>query len=129
MPKLWLKPRLVARYARQRTDKMPQKTEFTRPKIWFRRNLRAVPTGWAGGNCSACIFRGDMQYCNKLACLYMPDSDDIESVYWVSRETHASIGLWPELTRFFDTVPKQKIRDISSSVVTQAVLESRQKAK
>ncbi len=108
---------------------MPQQTEFSRPKTWFVRNLRAVPTGWAGGNCSACVFRGYTQYCEKLACLYMTDSDDIESVYWVSRETHANIGLWPELTRFFDTVPKQKIRDISSSVVTKAVLESRQKNK
>ncbi|MBR4624629.1 MAG: hypothetical protein IKO56_03725, partial [Alphaproteobacteria bacterium] len=69
---------------------------------------------------------------NKLVCSCFLDPNDslnMESVYWIGRETHANIGTWTELVDFFNTVPKQKIREISNSVVTKAVLEARQKNK
>lgn len=109
---------------------MEQKYKY--PKNWFKHNLIAVPTGFPGGNCSACLFRDAEKYCNKLVCSCFLDPNDslnMESVYWIGRETHANIGTWTELVDFFNTVPKQKIRYISSSVVTKAVLEARQKNK
>lgn len=105
---------------------MVKKIEYKYPRNWFKHNLIAVPTGFAGGNCSACLFRNNAQkYCECLACTYVdmsPDSEYIESVYWVGRETHANIGAWSELRKFFAVTPKQKIRDISNDIMTKAVL-------
>ncbi len=95
------------------------------PKNWFKHNLIPVPTGFAGGNCSACVFRNNASFCEKLACVYVDMSDEseyIESVYWRARDMHANIGMWPDLIKFFDTTPKQKIRDISNEIVKKAVL-------
>ncbi len=102
---------------------MPKKTEYKYPKNWFKHNLVAIPTGFAGGNCSACLFRNNAPlYCNKLSCTYIIDSDYIESVYWVARSTHANVAMWPELVKFFETTPKQKIRAISNEILTKAIL-------
>ena len=102
---------------------MTTKTEYKYPKNWFKHNLIAIPTGLAGGNCSACLFYNNAPlYCNKLACLYIVDSDCIESVYWVARDNHANIAMWPELVKFFATTTKQRIRDISLDILTKAVL-------
>ena len=102
---------------------MVQKTEYKYPKNWFKHNLKPIPTGFAGGNCSACVFRNNApKYCEKLACVCYIDSDHIESVYWVARETHANIAMWTELNEFFRTVPKQKIRTISNDIVMKTVL-------
>ena len=95
------------------------------PKNWFKHNLIPVPTGFAGGNCSACVFRNNKTFCEKLACVYIDmsnESDYIESVYWRARGTYANIAMWPELVKFFDTTPKQRIRDISNDIMTKAVL-------
>ena len=100
--------------------------EYKYPKNWFKHNLIAMPTGFAGGNCSACLFRNNAPlYCNKLTCTYIIDSDYIESVYWVARNTHANIAMWPELVNFFNTVPKQRIRKISNDILTKAVLSKK----
>ncbi|MFQ6760096.1 MAG: hypothetical protein ACLRFM_01680 [Alphaproteobacteria bacterium] len=99
--------------------------QYKYPKNWFKHNLIAVPTGFAGGNCSACIFRNAEKYCNKLVCSCFLDPNDslnMESVYWIGRETHANIGTWTELVDFFNTVPKQKIREISNDIKNRAVL-------
>lgn len=105
---------------------MIKKKEYKYPKNWFKHNLMAVPTGFAGGNCSACLFRNNVpEFCNKLACTYIKDSDNIESVYWVSRETHANIAMWHELIKFFETTPKQRIREISNDILTKAVLSKK----
>ena len=95
------------------------------PKNWFKHNLIPVPTGTTGGNCSACIFRNNKPYCEMMSCTYIDMSDEsdyIESVYWIGSETHANIGMWPELRKFFDTMPKQRLRDISGDIMTKAVL-------
>ena len=100
-------------------------TKYKYPKNWFKHNLIPVPTGMVGGNCSACLFRNAEKYCECLACTFTnvpPYFDCVESVYWVGRETHANIGTWPELRKFFDTTPKQRIRDISNDVMVKAVL-------
>ena len=100
---------------------MEQKYKY--PKNWFKHNLIAVPTGFPGGNCSACLFRNNAPlYCNKLSCTYIIDSNNIESVYWVARDTHANIAMWPELIKFFETTPKQRIRTISNDILTKAIL-------
>lgn len=99
--------------------------QYKYPKNWFKHNLIAVPTGFAGGNCSACIFRNAQKYCEKMSCTYVDsaaDSLDVESVYWIGRETHANIGTWTELVDFFNTVPKQKIREISNDIKNRAIL-------
>ena len=102
---------------------MATKTEYKYPKNWFKHNLMAIPTGFAGGNCSACLFRNNAPlYCNKMSCTYIIDSDCIESVYWVARDIHANIAMWPELIKFFETTSKQKIRAISNDILTKAVL-------
>ena len=101
------------------------KKTYKYPKNWFKHNLIPVPTGLAGGNCSACIFRNNEPCCEKLACTYIDvgcETDYIESVYWIGSEKHANIAAWPELIKFFDTTPKQKIRDISTEIVKKAVL-------
>lgn len=106
--------------------------QYKYPKNWFKHNLIAVPTGFAGGNCSACIFRNAEKYCNKLVCSCFLDPNDslnMESVYWIGRETHANIGTWTELRNFFETTPKQKIRAMSNDIAIKAVLEARQKNK
>ena len=105
---------------------MIKKKEYKYPKNWFKHNLIAVPTGFAGGNCSACLFRNNVPvFCNKLACTYIKDSDNIESVYWVARNTHANVAVWPELIKFFETTPKQRIREISNDILTKAVLSKK----
>ncbi len=98
--------------------------QYKYPKNWFKYNLIAIPTGFAGGNCSACFFRNNApKYCEKLVCLYMAqDSDYMESVYWISVDTHANVAMWPELVNFFDTLPKQRTRAISNDIMTKAVL-------
>ena len=104
---------------------MAKKKEYKYPKNWFKHNLTPVLTSTAIGNCSACIFRNCKSYCEKLSCVYIEMSDEsdyIESVYWIGYETHANVGMWPELRRFFDTTPKQRIRDISCDIVAKVVL-------
>ena len=104
---------------------MAIKAKYKYPKNWFKHNLIAVPTDFVGGNCSACFFRNARKYCECLACTYikMPqDPDYIASVYWIARETHMHAGMWPELVNFFNTTPKQKIRDISNDIMIKAVL-------
>ena len=62
---------------------MAKTTEYKYPKNWFKHNLTAVPSGLAGGNCSACLFRNYPKYCEKLVCTYLDfssDPDYIESV-------------------------------------------------
>ena len=107
--------------------------KYKYPKNWFKHNLIPVPTGSPIGNCSACLFRNNApKYCEYLACTYLnvpPDSDYIESVYWIGRETHANIGTWTELNNFFKTTPKQRIRDISNDVMTKAVLAKKSRKK
>ena len=99
------------------------KIEYKYPKNWFKHNLFAVPTGFVGGNCSACIFRNAPLFCDKVACTYINSENmEIESVYWIARNAYANIAMWPELVKFFDTTPKQKIRDISLDILTKAVL-------
>ncbi len=105
---------------------MTKTTEYKYQKNWFEHNLIAIPTDFVGGNCSACLFRNNAQlYCDKLTCSYSVDSDNTESVYWVSRGTHAHIAMWPELIDFFKTTPEQRIRDISSDVLKKVVLSKR----
>lgn len=102
---------------------MAKKIEYKYPKNWFKNNLIAIPTGFSGGNCSACLFRNNAPlYCDKLSCTYIIDSDNIESVYWVARETHANIAMWHELIKFFETTPKQRIRAISNEILAKAIL-------
>ena len=103
---------------------MSTKIEYKYPKNWFKHNLFAVPTGFAGGNCSACIFRNNVPlFCDKIACTYIDSENmEIESVYWIAQDAHANIAMWSELVKFFDTTPKQKIRDISLDILTKAVL-------
>lgn len=99
--------------------------QYKYPKNWFKHNLTAVPTEFPGGNCSACIFRNAPKYCEKMSCAYVDGASDVlvvESVYWVGRETHANIGMWAELAEFFNTTPKQKIRDISNDIKNHAIL-------
>ena len=98
---------------------------------WFENNFTAVPGGIVG-NCSACVFRNAPKYCNKMICTYVDlsgDSDVIESVYWVARETHANVGEWTELREFFDKVPKNRVRVISNDIMTRAVLSELSKAR
>lgn len=109
---------------------MEQKYKY--PKNWFKHNLIAVPTGFPGGNCSACLFRDAEKYCNKLVCSCFLDPNDslnMESVYWRSRDTYANIALWPELRNFFETTPKQKIRAMSHDIAIKAVLAEKSKKK
>ncbi len=104
------------------------KKEYKYPKNWFKHNLIPVPTEFVGGNCSACIFRDIPQYCEKMSCTYIDsrsDSLDVASVYWVGRETHANMATWTELNDFFNTVPKQRIRDISNDIKNCAILVHR----
>ncbi len=104
---------------------MTTKTEYKYPKNWFKYNLIAVPTGFAGGNCSACLFRNNAPlYCDKLACVYV-DSDYIEAVYWIAKDYHANLSMWPELVKFFAITPKQRIRDISNDILTKAILSKK----
>ncbi len=106
------------------------KKEYKYPKNWFKYNLIAVPTDFACGNCSACVFRNAPKYCENMACTYIdmsPNSDYIESVYWVSRGTHANVATWSELRQFFDTTPKQRIRDISNDIVSKTILKKLEK--
>ena len=103
-------------------------TKYKYPKNWFKHNLIAIPTGFPGGNCSACIFRNAPKYCEKMSCVYVDSASDlidIESVYWIGRETHANIATWTELKNFFNTIPKQRIRDISNDIKNRAVLMHR----
>ena len=98
------------------------------PKNWFKHNVIPVPTGLAGGNCSACLFRDNRPFCEKLACVYIDTrgkEDYIESVYWRARDTHAHIGMWPELVNFFNAIPKQRMRDMSNDIMTKAVLSKK----
>lgn len=104
---------------------MTQKTEYKHPKNWFKNNLIANPTGSSIGNCSACLFRNNApKFCENLACTYIdPDTDYIETVYWTAKHgTYANVLMWPELMKFLDKTPKQKIRDISNDIVIKAVL-------
>jgi len=104
---------------------MEKTKEYKYPKNWFKHNLTAVATGWAGGNCSACLFRATPKYCEKMTCSYI-DKDYMESVYWIGKETHANIGTWTELNKFFTNTPKQRIRDISNDIITKAVLSKKE---
>ena len=109
---------------------MEQKYKY--PKNWFKHNLIAIPTGFPGGNCSACLFRDVEKYCNKLVCSCFLDPNDslnMESVYWRSRDTYANIALWPELRNFFETTPKQKIRAMSNDIAIKAILAEKSKKK
>ena len=102
---------------------MSKTKQYKYPKNWFKHNLIAVPTGYAGGNCSACAFRNDAKFCESLICTYFADnSDDIESVYWMLRGTYAAPVLCPGLYDFFAKTPKNKIRAISHDIMRQAVL-------
>ena len=75
---------------------------------------------------SACLFRNNAPlYCDKLVCTYIVDSDYIESVYLVARDTHANLSMWPELVNFFATTPKQRIRNISNDILTKAILSKK----
>lgn len=102
---------------------MSETKHYKYPKNWFKHNLIAVPTGYAGGNCSACVFRNDEKLCDSLICTYFADdSDDIESVYWMLRGTYATLRLCPGLYDLFAKTPKNRIRAISYDIMRQAVL-------
>ena len=102
---------------------MTAQKEYKYPKNWLKNNLIAIPTGFIGGNCSPCIFRNAPNYCKNMTCTYNDEHGG--SVYWIGRETHANIGTWEELRQFFDTTPKQKIRDISYEIMKKAILLKR----
>ena len=107
-------------------NKMKKTRQYVYPKNWFKHNLIPVPTGFAAGNCSACIFRNYPNYCNNMACIYIDSSADyMESVYWIGRETHANIATWTELNNFFNNTPTQRIRDISNAIMTKVVKKER----
>lgn len=104
---------------------MLSKTQYKYPKNWFKNNLIAIPCGVIG-NCSACIFRSS-SYCDKMICTYIDEGvDNLMSVYWVGTQTHANIGMWSELVKFFNTVPKYRIREISYDIMKLAVLKQSQ---
>lgn len=105
------------------------KTEYKHFKNWFKNNLYAIPAGIVG-NCSACLFRNAPGYCKNMACTYYDSKHDlIESVYWISAQTHANVSMWPELRNFFDAMPPQRIRDVSNDIMTQSVTEKIQKTR
>jgi len=105
---------------------MGKTKEYKHPENWFKHNLTAIPTGCAGGDCSACLFHTNPKYCEKMSCTYNDKEQDyMESVYWVGQETHENIGTWTELVKFFNSIPKQRIRDISKDIMTKAILSNK----
>ena len=105
------------------------KAEHKYHKNWFENNFMAIPAGIVG-NCSACVFRNAPVYCKNMACTYYDSEQDfIESVYWLTRETHANILLWTEFRNWVASVPTQRIRGISNEVMSAAVKKELEKTR
>ena len=91
---------------------------------WVTNNLKVVPCHSAIPNCSACIFRNAEKMCSKMSCTYTDkETDDIETVYWVSVKMHANVALWPELVKCFDAMSIIESKNISQQVVNEAFVE------
>jgi len=91
---------------------------------WFVNNLKVVPCHSVIPKCSACIFRNAEKMCSKMSCTYTDkETDDIETVYWVSVKMHADVALWPELVKYFGAMSIIESKNISQQVVNEAFVE------